>query len=224
MTEKNKQLLEKLKTAGVKFLPWVGDKYEYGIYYDEKGVLRYGDGKGKKVLVLGESFYWGDEDDDTEENDKDVSLFVSDLIAQVVSENPDFNIRTFKRFENAMAYENEKWDLPERQDFWNHLIFYDYVQEPLTYPRFSPTEDQFRDGKDPFWQVIEACKPDIIITWGLRLYENLPDEGEKGESIEYGDNVVETWRYKGRIKVIPIIHPAAPMFSTKGWYNFIKQM
>lgn len=74
----------------MKFLPWIGDKYEDGIYYDETGELRYGNGKGKKVLVLGESFYWGEEDDDDDDgngnNNSDASLFVADLIKQVISE------------------------------------------------------------------------------------------------------------------------------------------
>lgn len=227
MTVKNQQLLQELKNGGVKFLPWIGDKYEDGIYYDETGELRYGNGKGKKVLVLGESFYWGEEDDDDDDgngnNNSDASLFVADLIKQVISENPEFNIRTFRRFENAMANGN-KWDLSDRVEFWNHLIFYDYVQEPLTYPRFSPTPKQFEEAEKPFWTVIDVYKPDIIISWGMRLYNNLPPKGKIGEYIEYDGNSFETWIYNDHIRVIPIIHPAAPMFSTEMWYNVIKQM
>lgn len=224
MTGKNQQLLQELEKEGVKYLPWIGKKYEEGIYYDEKGKIDYGKEKGKKVLVLGESFYWGD-DDDTEENNDDASHFVEDLIKQVISENPDFNIRTFIRFENAMAYKNkEEWGLTERQKFWNHFIFYDYVQEPLKYPRLSPTEEQFKDSEASFWKVIEICKPNIIITWGKRLYNHLPQEGEQGEDIECNDDSVETWIYRNNIRVIPIIHPAAPMFSTQIWYNILKQL
>lgn len=221
MAEKNQQLLQELEKEGVKFLPWIGDDYEKGIYYDEKGELR--GGKGKKVLVLGESFYWGDEDDDAEENNDDASHFVEDLIKQVINENPDFNIRTFIRFENAMAYKNKEWGLVARQDFWNHLIFYDYVQEPLKYPRLSPTEEQFKDSEASFWKVIEVCNPDIIIAWGKRLYNHLPQEGEQGEDIECNGYSVETWMYNN-IRVIPIIHPAAPMFSTERWYEIIKNI
>lgn len=93
MTKEDKQLLlQELEKEGVKFLPWIGDKYDEGIYYDEKGELQYGSdgsGKGKKVLVLGESFYWGEEDDEdetSEENDNASSYFVSDLIEQIISE------------------------------------------------------------------------------------------------------------------------------------------
>lgn len=224
MTEKIQQMLQELEKGGVKFLPWIGDKYEEGIYYDEEGKLRYGNGKGKKVLVLGESFYWGDEDDDAEENNSEASRFVESLIKQVISENPDFNIRTFKRFENAFAYENEEWGLTQRQDFWNHLIFYDYVQEPLKYPRLSPTEEQFEDSEKSFWKVIEICNPDIIIAWGKRLYNHLPPEGEQGKDIECDDDSVETWIYRNNIRVIPIIHPAAPMFSTKRIFNILKRI
>lgn len=236
MTEKDPKLLQELKNGGVKFLPWIGDKYEDGIYYDETGKLCYGNGKGKKVLVLGESFYWGEEDDDDDgngNNSSDASSFVANLIDQVISGNPEFNIRTFKRFENAMAYGNmnhgnmnheKKWDLSDRAEFWNHLIFYDYVQEPLTYPRFSPTPKQFEEAEKPFWTVIDVYKPDIIISWGMRLYNNLPPKGEIGEYIKYNGNSFETWIYNDHIRVIPIIHPAAPMFSTEMWYNVIKQM
>lgn len=219
MIEKNQKLLQELEKEGVKFLPWIGDKYEEGIYYNEKGELCYG--KGKKVLVLGESFYWGEEEDDTEENNDDVSHFVEDLIKQVISENPDFNIRTFVRFENAMAYKNKGWGLTERQDIWEHLVFYDYVQEPLMFPRLSPTEEQFKNSEQSFWNVIEICKPEIIIAWGKRLYNHLPQEGEQGEDIIYDDDSVETWMYRNNIRVIPIIHPAAPMFSTERVFRIL---
>ena len=219
MIEKMQQELEK---GGVKFLPWIGNEYEEGIYYNEEGKLC--PGKGKKWMILGESFYWGDEDDDNAESNDDASYFVKNLIGQIISGNPNFNIRTFIRFENAMAYENEEWELTQRQNFWNHLVFYDYVQEPLKYPLLSPTEDQFKDSEKSFWRVIEICKPDIIIVWGKRLYNHLPQEGEQGKDIECDEDSVETWIYKNNIRVIPIIHPAAPMFSTKRIFNILKKV
>lgn len=221
MTKEDKQLLlQELEKEGVKFLPWIGDKYDEGIYYDEKGELQYGSdgsGKGKKVLVLGESFYWDEEDDEdetSEENDNASSYFVSDLIEQIISENHDFNVRTFSRFKNAMCYNKNK-DVSIIK-FWEHLIFYDYVQEPLIYPRLSPTEKQFSDSETSFWKVIDICKPDVLIAWGMRLYNHLPPEGEPGSDF------VETWMYKDNIKVIPIIHPAAPIFSTEKIFNTLK--
>ena len=33
MTGKNQQLLQELEKEGVKYLPWIGKKYEEGIYY-----------------------------------------------------------------------------------------------------------------------------------------------------------------------------------------------
>ena len=223
MTEKNQQLLQELEKEGVKFLPWIGDKYEEGIYYDENGERQYGTDKGKKVLVLGESFYWGEEEEDSsegEENENDASRFVIDLINGLLDDNPEYNLRTFKRFENALTGNKEC----DRMDLWNHLVFYDYVQEPLTYPRLSPTEKQFTDSEKSFWNVIEACKPDIIIAWGLRLYNHLPQEGEQGTDIGYGDDSIETWIYKDSIRVIPIIHPAAPMFSIKKWNKILNNI
>ena len=81
MIEKMQQELEK---GGVKFLPWIGNEYEEGIYYNEEGKLCYGNGKGKKVLVLGESFYWDDEDDG---NGK---MFIYNLIQDFIDPKYDF--------------------------------------------------------------------------------------------------------------------------------------
>ncbi len=219
------QKLEELRQKGVKFLPWIGDKYDEGIYYDKDGILCYGNGQGKKVMVLGESFYWGEDEFSGEVDDK-ASMFVYDLIKQVISENPEFNTRTFTRFENAIAYENDDrdWDSVGRKNFWNHLIFYDYVQEPLIYPRSSPTEKEFKNSEEAFWNVLEILQPDIIIAWGMRLYNHLPRKGKRGKTIEGEDYILETWIYKERIRVIPIVHPAAPMFSTKRWYDIIKKI
>lgn len=52
MTEKNQQLLQELKNGGVKFLPWIGDKYEEGIYYDERGNFAMAMAKERKCWCL----------------------------------------------------------------------------------------------------------------------------------------------------------------------------
>lgn len=219
MTEKNQQLLQKFEKGGVKFLPWIGDKYEEGIYYNEKGELCYGNGKGKKVLVLGESFYWNDEDDG---NGK---MFIHDLIKDLVNPKFEFQpyMRTFTKFERAMT--GKSWEEEgKRSDFWEHIMFYDYVQEPLKYPRLSPTDKQFKKSVNAFWKILDVYKPDWIIAWGMRLYNHLPQEGEQGEDIEFGEESVETWIYKENIRVVPIYHPAAPSFSNQIWYNIFRQI
>lgn len=224
MIEKNQQLLQELEKEGVKFLPWIGDEYEKGIYYDENGKLQCGTDKdkGKKVLVLGESFYWNDEDDG---NGK---MFIHDLIKDLVNPESEFQpyMRTFTKFERAMTgkpWEEEK-KKEKRSDFWEHIMFYDYVQEPLKYPRLSPTDKQFKKSVNAFWKILDVYKPDWIIAWGMRLYNHLPQEGEQGEDIEFGEESVETWIYKENIRVVPIYHPAAPSFSNQIWYNIFRQI
>lgn len=61
ITDKEKD--NALIKAGVTFLPFVGDNYEYGISFDEEGNLVLGtpEKPGKKVLILGESHYCDEE-------------------------------------------------------------------------------------------------------------------------------------------------------------------
>lgn len=222
MTEEEiQQMYQELEKGGVKFLPWIGGKYEKGIYYDEKGELRYGNGKGKKVLVLGESFYWDDDDDG---NGK---MFIHDLIKNLV--NPKFEFqpykRTFIKFERAMT--GKPWEKEEetkrRIEFWEHIMFYNYVQEPLRGTRFSPTNEQYEKAKNAFFTLLKFLEPDYIIVWGMRLYNNLPQEGEQGPDLEIDNDIYETWMYKVETKKIPfmaIYHPSVG-FDWSYWNKLI---
>lgn len=218
MTEQEKKsLLDKLEKEGVKFLPWIGDKYEEGIYYDEKGELCYGTSKGKKVLVLGESFYWDDEDDG---NGK---MFIPELIEDFLNPQSEFlpYKRTFIKFERAMA--GRELDKEESREFWEHVMFYNYVQVPLQGTRFSPTEEQYANSKDMFFTLLNIINPDYFIVWGMRLYNNLPQEGMQGFDIEESGDSYETWIYEVGAKRIPfmaIYHPSAG-FDWLYWHNLI---
>lgn len=219
MTEKNQQLLQELEKEGVKFLPWIGDKYEDGIYYDEKGELR--GGKGKKVLVLGESFYWDDEDDGS------AKMFVPELIEDFINPQSEFlpYKRTFIKFERAMA--GRELSKEESREFWEHVMFYNYVQEPLRGTRMSPTQEQYEDSATYFNSLLKICCPNFIIAWGIRLYNNLPSEeiikGEIGSFIEIDDDFYETWNYNIDRMVIPVLgiyHPSAA-FDWGYWHQVI---
>lgn len=217
MIEKNQQLLMELEKEGVKFLPWIGDKYEEGIYYDEKGELCYGNSKGKKLLVLGESFYWGDEDDG------DGKMFIPELIEDFLNPQSEFlpYKRTFIKFERAMA--GRELSKEESKEFWEHVMFYNYVQEPLQGTRMSPTAEQYMKSRDALFTLLNVMNPDYFITWGIRLYNNLPQEGVQGSDIEEAGDSYETWIYEVETKKIPfmpIYHPSTG-FDWLYWHNLI---
>lgn len=213
--------LQELEKNGVKFLPWIGDKYEEGIYYDENGELQYGTDKGKKVLVLGESFYWDDEDDG---NGK---MFIPELIKDFIDPQSEFlpYKRTFIKFERAMA--GTELDKENSRKFWEHVMFYNYVQEPLRGTRLSPTAEQYEIAAESFHSLLKICCPNLVIAWGIRLYNNLPSKdiikGNMGEFVEMDDDFYETWNYdidEKNVRVLGIYHPSAA-FDWGYWHQVI---
>ena len=72
---------------------------------------------------------------------------------------------------------------------------------------------------------IDALRPDIVIVWGSRLYNNLPQGGLQGDDLKAPDGRwVETWRYflsdRKEVKVVPIMHPSSS-FSPEYWHQFL---
>lgn len=211
--EKDNELLK----VGVKFLPFVGDSYEYGISFDEEGKLVLGTEEmpGKKVLVLGESHYC--EDGDV------VPSFTRDVMEYFLEAKKGENwqrwMNTFMKFQRA--FYNDVTDFNDKIQFWNHVIFFNYLQVPLQIPRESGNYVDYEKSALPFFQVLKIYKPDYVVVWGYRLYSNLPNK--YGRSIGTLSSGIEVWEYNINgiiIKVLPIYHPSVG-FSWSFWNEII---
>ena len=216
----------------VKFHPWVGDKYEYGIKgYYKKGKIVYGtpDDPGKKLLVLGESHYCANLADAISELTK---IIIADLIDPDSEWEPYKN--TYTKFIKSLTGYLDYLEFDKKKEAWEHIVFYNYVQLPMTSARISPTTEDFKKSEEAFWEVLNELKPDLIIVWGSRLYNNLPQKGEQLEDLkifhfdsEFGNDqeiFIETWSYNLKekdIKILPITHPSAG-YSTELFYDIIK--
>jgi len=191
------------------FRPWVGAFYRGGI-------------QGKKVLVLGESHYCANASDAYADMTIDI---IKDLMAPS-SEFEEYK-NTYTKFAEAISGRKLSWNsFSELERIWNSIAFYNFVQEPISGARVSPTTAQFRDSDEAFFQVLENLRPDVVIAWGTRLYNNLPQKGTQGPDTPTPDgNGVETWTYTisgGHVvKVLPITHPSAG-FSPEYWNSVIE--
>lgn len=217
---KNEQIDKELQKAGVKFLPFVGDQYSYGISFNDNGELVLGtEAKpGKKVLVLGESHYC-----DEDLSDEELSSFTREVLDCYLKSEERYSwMRTFLKFERALSNADTNID---SKSIWNHLMFYNYLQCPLRGLRMAGDSRRYEDATTPFFAILKKYKPDCIIVWGRRLFVNLPSEnvqeGEYMPSIE-----INIWSYQidgHTIMVLPVVHPSGG-FLWGYWHEVIVEL
>lgn len=186
------------------FRPWVGKSYTNGI-------------SGKRIMVLGESHYCANENDATPEI---TNRIIADLF------NPDSEHEgyknTYTKFIRALSGDFSLSSAEAKKKWWDKVLFYNYVQFPISGARKEPNSKEFNDSADAFFDVLNLYKPDYILVWGDRLYNNLPRCGHQlpDLQIENGE-FFETWAYKtsdGRlVQLLPHTHPSAA-FSPDYWH------
>ena len=193
--------------GNVNFLPWIGNHYRTTGF------------AGKSILALGESHYCDKSSDAMEDITRKV---IADLF-DPQSEHEAYK-NTYTKFAEALLGRN-CLSFEDKERLWNSIAFYNYVQVPMTGARVAPSQKDFRDSEAAFFEVLETLRPDIVIVWGSRLYNNLPQGGLQGDDLRAPDGRwVETWRYflgEGKeVKVVPIMHPSSS-FSPDFWHQFL---
>lgn len=211
---------QQLLTQGVKFLPWIGKDYEQGLGYDEKGEFCFG---GEKVLVLAESHYFAEAETEQDLIDEAKDPNWTKWIVDVLLHNSEGHrwAATYHKFEHAVV--GKTLNEVEQQDFWNHVALYNYIQFLIGGPRMAPKKEDFEDSLDAFFAVLDELKPDLVIAWGRRLYDNMP--GRCGRHVE--DIVEEGCKSRvycysvNRIDYTCLFlrHPSAPNFSIESTHN-----
>lgn len=185
----NRELMEIEKWDKVFFEPHIGGKYF--------------DFKGTKLLILGESHYCGD----CKENDEVCRKCTKDVLEEKYLEYKKSGkghvrwMNTFTRFTNILF--GEKISGEKLLKFWDSVIFYNYVQSSVEKSRTQPTEEQFKNSKDAFEEILTKCKPNLILVWGRRSWDNL-------------DNSLEN---DNRFEIFWIYHPSSPKYYNKDYFK-----
>lgn len=223
--------------SGRFFNPRVGSEYDKGIC-------------GKKILVLGASFYCNKDgkkgrpkceffDDCTSAEKKDSSSYneTCPYYAKIeghpkLSDEPenalDDCIKTYKVFAKFMYQFIEDKDAYKGYDeyvVWERMAFTDYVQF------FLPTKDTYpcylsqRDF-DAFIDTLIELKPDVVIAWGLPVTLEIRDNPEHKNLFTDLDKLSETEHYVCHMKIPGVDHIIAYVncyhpSSMSYWYNNI---
>lgn len=163
-----------------------------------------------KILVLGMATY-------PEKYDKNVVIKIVKSLINKKRKEHHFWKRTF----NLLKNDEEK----ELAEFWERVCIYEYIQELLP-PKVKPTKENWQNAQDPFEEVLNKLKPDIVAVLGFSTYDNLKINGEKCLSLKFNNEKMEILKYKKNKKIIyfcRIKHTAAYGYIKNVWRNlFLK--
>ncbi len=189
----------------IKFRPWVGDGYSSAPF-------------GKRVLVLGESHYCANPE--REAVPGITRSVIADLFDPDSVHEPYKN--TYTKFIKALTGKFGELSVADKERAWNGVAFYNYVQVAMTGPRTAPTAEEFRMSDEAFWEVLRELRPEKVIAWGHRLYDELPDGG--GRALEPVEGC-DVWEYRlpfRKVEVLKMVHPSAG-YSPEYWHGVIRK-
>ncbi len=177
---------------------------------------------GIKLLILGESHYCKNKNSCPKcgkEDPEDCFNFTNNVVQEYLGfKKGEFESKswmsTFTRFTNVLL--GDKVGNDEIIDFWESIVFYNYVQSALETSRKEPKSEQFYESEKAFKEVLRRYKPDLIIVWGIRLWEYLPDIGHYGEERKIHGAIDKIYYYKSGVKDIPafpVYHPASSKYN-----------
>lgn len=201
--------------TNIHFRPWVGEKY----FSEGFG--------GKRILVLGESHYCPLELAESgrcypccrdELMDERCFSQTEGVISDIVyAYNGEPYMQTFLCFERAVM--GRPMSQEEREDFWQRVVFYNYVQYAVKASRTAPERELFVKSEPAFKELLEQYMPDYIIVWGVRLYNNMADWGGVASKLYINDSdFTDIWTYTISGKDIPALKVHHPSFPTgKCW-------
>lgn len=198
------------------FVPFKGKEYEAGI-------------NGKKVLVVGASFYCDKQDcphfSDCSNPDKKDSSPYNNTCPEYAKHGAelryeptyaiDENYQAYQRFDKLM-HEVVNSDV---ENVWEHLAFTNYVQF------FVPTKNTYKDylsdrDFEAFIETLIELKPDVVISWGM---VTIDDVRTNNKYVFDKEKLPDSEWYICHLKV-PGIEHSITLFccfhpSSKDWYE-----
>lgn len=201
-SKSSKEKKEKVEENFVHFKPWVGECYNQATV---------------KILVLGESHYCGKPEDDKEN-------LTQEIINDFLNPNSEFEPykNTYTKFTRALA--GYKVPKEELKDIWDYVMFYNYVQFPISGPRQSPTNEQFTVSDKAFRQIIKQYKPDVVIVWGKRLFSYLPSSDDSILFVSAIPVTIRKYKFnKDNFVALEMTHPSSA-YIWSFWHEAIEKV
>ncbi|MDR3694672.1 hypothetical protein [Mucilaginibacter sp.] len=208
----------------LKWKPWVGEDYE---------TL-----EANRLLIVGESHYQWDNDDNAEEtvnknNWTRLLIHGKGLWGKEDATNPI--IRNTERALFSRAVVEREF----RHKLWRSVSFYNFIQAPMDSLNHRPTAKQWEQGWDGFFKVVDILQPDYILFLGLeasnrtdffssalknndyKCTKGIGKDTRVGSAFKRTRGIIANGAgYEASISMIG--HPSN-FFSWKAWAGVIKQ-
>lgn len=197
------------------FFPWVGSHYYSG------GIF------GRRIMVLGDSHYCGTPCSKCGVNpNPKCNWLTSDVIGWYLDPKIEREgwMNTYLKFERSLVGRETTPD--DSRKIWDSIIFYNFLQVALHGPREAGTQEQHQDSIGPFFSVMNTYQPDLLIVWGVRLWNKLPSENWiDGPDVKVDGYQVNNGYYRlsgGKmVRAVCVYHPSVG-YSWDYWHKVIK--
>jgi hypothetical protein len=160
--------------AKIIFHPWVGENYGC-----DSSVLK------KRTLILGGSHYL-----EGLNSDEDLGDFTNEVVNLYFDRNCKGKWKkTFSTFINSIFGRSTNED--ERRVFFESVVFYNYLQEVAgDNPGAAGNYDYGAiQHFEAFKLVLDEYKPEVVISWGDKVWEGLPNDWGFGGNVR-GEGVI----------------------------------
>lgn len=185
-----------------------------GLHFQPYIAPKYGTAEFGKLLLLGESHYFENKEDD-----------VRNLTSLVVKEHIEGKGKSPFFRKAGYAFARNDW-----REIWNKVAYANLIQSGLNDSKSKPTDEEINTIKPAFKLLVNNLKPDKVIVFSKRMWEDwLPEDGwgkEKITSLFSNGKSSELWEYNydgGRCLIIGTYHPSTKYFSSEDYFPLIRK-
>lgn len=199
------------KIQKLTWLPWVGSNLPQRPF-------------NKRLLVVGESHYYGDTQDQIEAADN--QLYTRWVVEESLV-NGEWSTPTLSAIPKLLLGSAEY----SRVRLWSDTAFYNFVQRPMHYPD-RPNGDDFAGGWKVFSEVVKIIQPSHCLFIGVTAANYFDDSMNNQHCsfvhITYPQRIGRIWgrkaavEFEGRTTELGFVKHAGMYFSRADWHDYLQ--
>ncbi len=178
----------------------------------------------KKIMVVGASHYCGDGCADC--GNVSAHPECAGFTEMVVRDYLDPTIvgdwkKTFTAFINSVYGHTASEE--EKKKFFDSIVFYNYLQRSEGDDANEKHDEYFKapQNLEAFKENLLAAKPDVVITWGARVWNQIPWDLGYGKAEEIRKDEVYRYKLCGSSFILVGVHHPSIGYDTSYWHDVI---